>query len=97
MSLPRKDIKFWLDAEYHAALREICDMRGMTLGEFVERLAVAEIDRVLHEASELHARTARLGIVGNRQEKSGTARKCQERAWTDESAAGAGSAKGGRR
>ena len=74
MALPRKDVKFWLDPEYHAALREICDMRGITLGEFVERLVVAEVDRVLHEASELHARTARLGIVRNRQESPGMGR-----------------------
>lgn len=46
MSLSRKDVKFWLDPEYHVALREICDMRGVTLGEFVERLVVSEVARV---------------------------------------------------
>jgi hypothetical protein len=78
MSLPRKDVKFWLDPEYHAALREICDMRGLTLGEFVEDLVVTEVDRVLHEASELHARTARLGIVWNQAERAVHARNGQE-------------------
>ena len=71
MSLDRKDVRFKLDPCYHAALREICDVASVEIGDFVEGIVVREIERRLHEASELATRTARLGITGKRRESAG--------------------------
>lgn len=73
MALERKDVRFKLDPDDHAALKEICDVAGMDVGDFVESVIVPEIRRRSHEAIELAERLARRGIAGKNRESSGTA------------------------
>lgn len=73
MALERKDVRFKLDERDHAALRAICDVAGVDVGEFVESIIVPEIRRRAHEAIELAERLARRGITGKNREKPGMA------------------------
>lgn len=73
MALERKDVRFKLDERDHAALRAICDVAGVDVGEFVESIIVPEIRRRAHEAIELAERLTRRGIAGKNRESSGTA------------------------
>lgn len=50
MSLERKDIRAYLDADVHQALTAICNARGLTVADFVEGLIVPEVRRLSHEA-----------------------------------------------
>lgn len=71
MSLGRKDVRFKLDPDDHAALKAICDVAGVDVGDFVESIIVPEIRRRTHEAIELAERLARRGINGNIGETQG--------------------------
>ncbi len=73
MALERKDVRFKLDPDDHAALKVICDVAGVDVGEFVESIIVPEIRRRAHEAIELAERLARTGITGKNREKPGMA------------------------
>lgn len=70
MSLPRRDVRFYLDASMHEALTAICNQRGITLGDFVESVVVREIEHIAHEAIEL---AAALRGVRNVTESAGVA------------------------
>ena len=50
MSLERKDVRAYLDADIHQALTTICNARNTTVADFIEALLVPEIRRVVHEA-----------------------------------------------
>lgn len=68
MSLERQDIRAKLDADVHEALLAICDAKGLTVGEFVERLLVPEITRLVHEANVIAARLQRTPAPGKHRE-----------------------------
>ena len=53
MSLPRKDVRFYLDHDMHSALLAICNQRGINVSDYVEALVVADVHSVAHAAIEL--------------------------------------------
>jgi hypothetical protein len=69
--LERKDVRLKLEPDAHAALSVIAEIDGLDLGEWCERVIVAEIGRRLHEASVIAARMERLGILGKTGELPG--------------------------
>lgn len=69
MALERKDIRAKLDPDMHTALVAICDTEHMDIGEFIERELTSIIRKRIHDANVLAAKTAHLGITGNRREK----------------------------
>jgi len=74
MALERKDIRAKLDPELHAALKAMCDLDGVDMGEWIEAQLVPVIKKRIHDATVLAAEFRRLGITGNGREKSGAAR-----------------------
>lgn len=71
MALERKDIRAKLDAEVHEALRAICDIDGVDMGEFIESLIVPVVKKRVHDAMLLSRRLQRSGISGIVREKRG--------------------------
>ena len=74
MALERKDIRAKLDPELHAALKAMCDLDGVDMGEWIEAQLVPVIKKRIHDATVLAAEFQCLGITGNGREKSGAAR-----------------------
>ncbi len=74
MALERKDIRAKLDPELHAALKAMCDLDGVDMGEWIEAQLVPVIKKRIHDATVLADQFQRLGITGNGREKSGAAR-----------------------
>ena len=74
MAIERKDIRAKLDPELHAALKAMCDLDGVDMGEWIEAQLVPVIKKRIHDATVLAAEFQRLGITGNGREKSGAAR-----------------------
>lgn len=64
MSLERKDVRFKLDPEQHAALAVLADVEGCEIAELVERMVWKEVMRRVHEATVIATRTSSLGISG---------------------------------
>lgn len=75
MSLERRDIRAYLDAEVHQALTAICNRRGISVADFVEALVAPEVLRICHEAIELEAAIRGLGIIRKNPERGGDGRK----------------------
>lgn len=75
MSLDRQDIRAKLDPEDHRALVRICDIDGVTIAEFVERLLVPVIRKRLHDASLLARDFPDAGISGTSRDSSGGHRR----------------------
>lgn len=73
MSLPRKDVRAWLDAHMHEALCVLADIDHLEIKDFIERELVRVIKDRVHGAIETSARTAHLGINGIQQEFAGMA------------------------
>jgi hypothetical protein len=73
MALERKDIRAKLDPDMHAALGVLCDVDGVDIGAFIERVLVDRIHERFHAASVIAERAQRLGITGIRQERPGMA------------------------
>jgi len=65
MSLERKDVRASLDADLHAALKEICDLDGVTTAEFIEALLTPVLRKRIHDTIELSERLRRIGISRN--------------------------------
>ena len=63
MSLERKDVRGYLDADLHAALIAICEADGITSAEFIERLLVPVIQKRIHDAITLADFLQRHGIT----------------------------------
>lgn len=74
MSEPRKDVRVWLDAPYHRALKRIAQAKRMDMDDWLEQLAIAEIDRLVHEASVIAESAPDLGIARSEPESAGTSR-----------------------
>lgn len=72
MSLERKDVRFKLSPDMHAALTVLADTAQVDIGEFVEMVVQREVVRRVHEAHRIHAQTERLGITGIGRESRGT-------------------------
>lgn len=68
MSLERQDARTKLDPSDHAALVAICDIEGVTIAEFIERLLVPVIRKRVHDANVLAKRFPVSGITGNDRE-----------------------------
>ncbi len=73
MAAERKDIRAKLDDDMHAALKAICDLDGVDMGEFIELVLVPVIQKRIHAAIALADKLQRLGIGGSRTRKAGTA------------------------
>ena len=74
MSLERKDVRFYIDAEQHAALTRICNRRGVTIADFVEGLVSPAVLSIGHEAIELADELRDLGIFRKNPESGGAGR-----------------------
>ena len=77
MALERKDIRAKLDPELHTALKAMCDLDGVDMGEWIEQQLVPVIKKRIHDATVLAAEELwlqRLGITGNAREQRGAAR-----------------------
>ena len=72
MSLPRRDVRFYLDADTHEALRVIAETKLLEIAELVEKIIVHVVSDHIHEAKEIAKRTADLVI------SSGVSRKGPE-------------------
>lgn len=72
MSLERKDVRFKLSPDMHAALTVLAETAQVDIGEFVEMVIEREVVRRVHDAHRIQERTARLGITGIARESRGT-------------------------
>jgi hypothetical protein len=79
MSLDRPDVKVRFDPEYHRALKRIADAKGITMGEWLEDLAVTKIRELVHEASVIAESAPELGISGNHRAQPGISGRVPER------------------
>lgn len=74
MALERKDIRAKLDLELHAALKAMCDLDGVDMGEWIEAQIVPVIRKRIHDATVLASELQRLGITGSARENASKAR-----------------------
>lgn len=75
MALERKDIRAKLDDDMHTALKAICDLDGVDMGEYIELVLVPVIKKRCHDAMVLAERLQRAGFNGSGDASSGTAGK----------------------
>lgn len=68
MALERKDVRAKLDPEIHADLVDICEVDGVDIAEFVERLIIAAVRQRFHEATLLVERKTCRGRSGINRE-----------------------------
>jgi hypothetical protein len=71
MSLERKDVRFKLDHDVHAALKAIAEQDGVDMGEWIEALLKPAVDKRVRDAIELADRLQRVGITGSGRESGG--------------------------
>ena len=71
MSLDRKDVRFRLDPDVHAAVTVLAEVAQVEIGEWLEMIVQREVVRRVHETTVLHERMARLGILGVGRELAG--------------------------
>lgn len=72
MSLERKDVRFKLAPDMHAALSAMAEVAQVDIAEFVELIVQREVVRRAHDAMVISERIARLGLSGISRELSGT-------------------------
>lgn len=65
MAIERKDIRAKLDDDVHAALKAICDLDEVEMGEFIEAVLVPVIRKRCHDAIVLADRLQRAGFTGS--------------------------------
>lgn len=70
--LDRKDIRAKLCPDRHAQLAVIAECDGKDIGELIEEVMVAYIQKRVEEATVLAGRLERLGKPGNNRECQGT-------------------------
>lgn len=68
MSLERKDVRFKLSAEMHAALTACAEADELDLGQWVERCVSRVVRERVHVATVLARSAERAGISGIRRE-----------------------------
>lgn len=71
MSLERQDVRAKLDPDDHRALVRICDIDGVTIAEFIERLVVPVIRKRVHDANLLARDFPLPGTSGSSRESAG--------------------------
>ena len=71
MSLERLDVRAKLDPEDHRALVRICDIDGLTIAEFIERLVVPVVRKRVHDANLLAREFPLPGTSGSGRESAG--------------------------
>lgn len=71
MSLERKDVRFKLDPDAHAALAVLAECADKDISVYVEQVVLVEVQRRVHEANVIAVRTARLGMPGKNRERQG--------------------------
>lgn len=71
MSLERQDVRAKLDPEDHRALVRICDIDGVTIAEFIERLVVPVVHKRVHDANLLARDFPLPGTSGSNRESPG--------------------------
>lgn len=74
MAIERKDVRAKLDDDMHVALKAICDIDGVDMGEYIERIVVLAVEKRVHDATLLAERLHRAGFSGNARGVSGNAR-----------------------
>lgn len=62
MSLDRKDLRLYLDAEVHEALAVLADIERVELRELAEKIIHDRVLKEIRAANVIAERTARLGI-----------------------------------
>lgn len=73
MAIDRKDVRAKLDPDLHAALKAMCDLDDIDMGEWIEAQIVPLIKKRIHDATVLASEFQRLGITGSGREKRGSA------------------------
>lgn len=68
MALERKDVRFKIDHDRHEVLARIARAEDVEMGEWVEALVVAEVDRQLHRATIVAGRLPDPGKSGSGRE-----------------------------
>jgi hypothetical protein len=75
MAAPRPDVKFYLDAQEHAALKVFADHESIGMGELTERVMTEYLQKKVHDASVLAQALERAGVIQNAQVPAGESRK----------------------
>lgn len=70
MALDRKDIRAKLDPDLHAALKAMCELDDIDMGEWIEAQLVPVIKKRIHDATVLASQLQRLGITGSGREST---------------------------
>lgn len=70
--IERKDIRAKLDDDVHSALKAICEVDGIDMGEFIEQALLPVIEKRVHDAILLADKLPRQGISGKNRERPGT-------------------------
>lgn len=78
MSLPRKDVRAYLDQPEHAALKLLAQQDGLTEAQLIEAIIVPVIHRRLHDAKIIAAKAELLGITRNLPEYPGKSRVARD-------------------
>lgn len=71
MSLSRRDIKVFFDADVHADLKDCADIDGMTMADFIESIVVPVVRKRRHDVMKLAGRFRRRGILRDDPESPG--------------------------
>ena len=75
MALERKDVKVYLDADVHAALKIMAVHKDVGLAEYIEALVAPHVKSYVHDVMVLADEFKRSGIDRQAPESSGTAGK----------------------
>ena len=68
MALDRKDVRFKVDADMHAAIATLAEVAQADIGEFIELIVTREVLRRVHDAKVIAERVPGLGISGKSRE-----------------------------
>lgn len=74
MALERKDVRAYLDADQHAALTAYCNMKGLTVADWIESVISPVLTEIVRENIELNDAFRRAGLI-RRDPDSGGARR----------------------
>jgi len=71
VSLPKKDVKVYLDPDVHAAFNAISDLERMTMQDLAEKVIRKFVQRRVHEANVLAEKLKSSGINRIRRGSAG--------------------------
>ena len=78
MSEPRKDVRVFLDADVHAALKVIAASKDMGLGDYIEQMVAPHVRSVVHDVTVMAEQFRRCGISRSDPELPGKSRSGTE-------------------